>query len=783
MKSLSYYDGASERVGEQWNVLSNVTFLQPFLPDETPSMPGLTPVEVGLNVSLNLPVNVTWSGDFAANDTVTYEIRDALWIVIPISIIYSTIFVIGVLGNVITCIVISRNKSMHTATNYYLFSLAISDLLLLVTGVPLDIYRTWYRYPYPFGTTVCKIAGFAAETSANATVLTITAFTVERYVAICKPFLSHTMSKLSRAVRFVLAIWLIAVSLAVPQALAMQIDEQFLTCTVRHEPAKHLFFISTVLVFVFPMNVITILYILIWLQLRRSKVVRFGTQRGSSVLLKHSIFKRSSHRTVVTLHSDRTDTPDLHYSESALISPLQQPRSTDALRAPPTSPLLQHTNSCPATPERQDRANSDEQPTARQHRALHQQVRQQHHRRSQSLAQYRYGATGSPVKGSASAGGSHQQLEQALSGGSEDGRINYSNRTQYNSTRHVVKMLVAVVIAFFLCWAPFHAQRLMAVYANEYNANDAIRMAFDILTHVSGILYYISTCINPVLYNIMSLKFREAFKETLSNYFYPRSSQPLSEELFFRNASWRSNSNNSHSLNTCSSGGMSHATESPRGPGAERRVRGRPPAITTTTTTTSSSIINPCSSAVPLRCPRRPLVVSFRTRKRPLARSNAPEVIPTAASRSDGSGRPQRNDPMVSHRPIRPTGDNEPGRRRKADGLCLTGRNGVLAGAVKGRLAEERCPAESDRTGVERHQATETQRKTVCGYDRSTVQCQYDLFPELRWIYSETTAMKDVRCLAEEVPRDGSRSSRPDAVQSSPVQPDDRKLAMVKKAR
>lgn len=62
------------------------------------------------------------------------DVRDPLWIVIPISIIYSTIFVIGVLGNVITCIVISKNKSMHTATNYYLFSLAISDLLLLLTG-------------------------------------------------------------------------------------------------------------------------------------------------------------------------------------------------------------------------------------------------------------------------------------------------------------------------------------------------------------------------------------------------------------------------------------------------------------------------------------------------------------------------------------------------------------------------------------------------------------------------------------------------------------------------
>ncbi|KXJ70681.1 hypothetical protein RP20_CCG022752 [Aedes albopictus] len=106
---------------------------------------------------------------------------------------------------------------MHTATNYYLFSLAISDLLLLLTGVPQEVYLLWFRYPYPFDNNVCVLQGFAAETSANATVLTITAFTVERYVAICKPFRSHTTSKLSRAVRYILAIWMIAMCLAVPQ--------------------------------------------------------------------------------------------------------------------------------------------------------------------------------------------------------------------------------------------------------------------------------------------------------------------------------------------------------------------------------------------------------------------------------------------------------------------------------------------------------------------------------------------------------------------------------------
>lgn len=57
-----------------------------------------------------------------------------LAVVLPITIIYVTIFVSGVVGNVAVCVVIARNKSMRTATNYYLFSLAVSDLTLLLLG-------------------------------------------------------------------------------------------------------------------------------------------------------------------------------------------------------------------------------------------------------------------------------------------------------------------------------------------------------------------------------------------------------------------------------------------------------------------------------------------------------------------------------------------------------------------------------------------------------------------------------------------------------------------------
>ena len=55
-------------------------------------------------------------------------------IVLPTVLIYGLILVLGLFGNMCTCVVIAKNKSMQNPTNYYLFSLAISDLLMLVLG-------------------------------------------------------------------------------------------------------------------------------------------------------------------------------------------------------------------------------------------------------------------------------------------------------------------------------------------------------------------------------------------------------------------------------------------------------------------------------------------------------------------------------------------------------------------------------------------------------------------------------------------------------------------------
>lgn len=217
--------------------------------------------------------------------------HDSLFISIPIITVYVIIFVTGTIGNISTCIVIARNKSMHTATNYYLFSLAVSDLLLLISGLPQEVYLIWSRYPYIFGYTFCFLRGLFSETSANATVLTITAFTVERYLAICHPFLSHTMSKLSRAVKLILVIWFVALALSIPQALQLQVigPEACTVCMPDIASTKRMLEVSTFLFFITPMTLISILYALIGLRLKSSNTIN---KRNTNVRIQSKSSRR-----------------------------------------------------------------------------------------------------------------------------------------------------------------------------------------------------------------------------------------------------------------------------------------------------------------------------------------------------------------------------------------------------------------------------------------------------------------------------------------------------------
>uniref|UniRef100_A0A0N5AB47 G_PROTEIN_RECEP_F1_2 domain-containing protein n=1 Tax=Syphacia muris TaxID=451379 RepID=A0A0N5AB47_9BILA len=82
----------------------------------------------------------------------------------------------------------------------------------------------------------------------------------------------------------------------------------------------------------------------------------------------------------------------------------------------------------------------------------------------------------------------------------------------------VIKILVVSTATFFISYLPYHVERFIVYYKRKQCDDSHL---CQILYSVTGLLLYFSAMLNPVFYNIMSLRFREAFlrwiKTTFSN--------------------------------------------------------------------------------------------------------------------------------------------------------------------------------------------------------------------------------------------------------------------------
>ncbi|XP_068424262.1 mu-type opioid receptor [Clinocottus analis] len=106
-------------------------------------------------------------------------------IAIVITALYSIVCVVGLVGNVLVMYIIVRYTKMKTATNIYIFNLALADALVTST-LPFQsvnyLMGTW-----PFGDMVCKMVMSIDYYNMFTSIFTLTTMSIDRYVAVCHP--------------------------------------------------------------------------------------------------------------------------------------------------------------------------------------------------------------------------------------------------------------------------------------------------------------------------------------------------------------------------------------------------------------------------------------------------------------------------------------------------------------------------------------------------------------------------------------------------------------------
>ncbi|KAM4854969.1 neuropeptide FF receptor 2 [Thomomys bottae] len=136
---------------------------------------------------------------------------------------YFLIFVLCMVGNTMVCLIVMRNRHMHTVTNLFIFNLAVSDLLVGIFCMPITLLDNIIA-GWPFGNSMCKISGLIQGISVSASVFTLVAIAVDRFRCVVYPF--KPKFTLKAALVIIALIWVLAVAIMSPSAVMLHVQEE-----------------------------------------------------------------------------------------------------------------------------------------------------------------------------------------------------------------------------------------------------------------------------------------------------------------------------------------------------------------------------------------------------------------------------------------------------------------------------------------------------------------------------------------------------------------------------
>lgn len=213
--------------------------------------------------------NITIFQDFARVVNLTAMPRNSIEEQVTTIFLTMLICGVGIAGNVMVVVVVLRTKHMVTPTNCYLVSLAVADLIvLLAAGLPniSDVVSFWI-----YGYTGCLCITYLQYLGINVSSCSITAFTIERYIAICHSIKAQFICTVSRAKRIIAGIWIFTSLYCTMWFFLADTRETVytngvvVTCAYRVSRRFYMpiYFLDFTLFYVVPLIVATVLYGLI----------------------------------------------------------------------------------------------------------------------------------------------------------------------------------------------------------------------------------------------------------------------------------------------------------------------------------------------------------------------------------------------------------------------------------------------------------------------------------------------------------------------------------------
>lgn len=142
---------------------------------------------------------------------------------ITILFFYILIILVSFFGNSIVCKIVFGNSAMRSTTNIYIGNLSISDLLMTILNIPLQMIQILSRN-WPFNQFLCKSLPFFQGLSVNISSFTMACIALDRYQVIAHPLKPRV--SMSSIIIKITCIWVIAIMVSCPYPALADIENE-----------------------------------------------------------------------------------------------------------------------------------------------------------------------------------------------------------------------------------------------------------------------------------------------------------------------------------------------------------------------------------------------------------------------------------------------------------------------------------------------------------------------------------------------------------------------------
>ncbi|XP_034969531.1 P2Y purinoceptor 4 [Zootoca vivipara] len=143
------------------------------------------------------------------------------FILLPVS--YATVCVVGLFLNSCSLWALVSRMRPWNATTTYMFHLALSDTLY-VLSLPMLVYYYANRNNWPFGEGMCKVVRFLFYANLYSSILFLTCISIHRYVAVCHPIQALRWVKTRHAHLICGGVWAAVATCLIPNLVFVTIS-------------------------------------------------------------------------------------------------------------------------------------------------------------------------------------------------------------------------------------------------------------------------------------------------------------------------------------------------------------------------------------------------------------------------------------------------------------------------------------------------------------------------------------------------------------------------------